>query len=1263
MRILGKLFHRIQTLGIKPKLITLFTIIIVIPVLIISSIAFLGAILLENKLMPNTEQAFHNQQDVLNKVSNQAIQESIQALNSQYQKSIEHYGMDIGIRIANFLYQRDKDLLVLASLPPSSATYRKFAQQKTEKIIIPNEYYYDEESNQWISPQINKHPIDTTKARLKQNNKYYRHNPPSKLQYQQLPVYKEISYFDLKGREIIKYSTLNPRLQNISNKKNTYIRSENYFKEIQELKKGEIYVSELIGAYIGARIRGVYNRPNAMKEEGRFTPEKSAFAGIENPVGKRFEGIIRFITPYYRNGQKTGYISLALDHRHIQEFTDYATPISGEVRNIPNSSSANYCYLWDAQGMLIAHPKNYYIMGYNPQTGTRVAPWMHQELFDAWKSSGIKDAYTFLRTIPQWDHPDEFNYPSGEQVQDSAQMGLDMRYSREPMWTGYGLFQLTEDGGSGSYQYFWDGKWKLMSASPIPYFTGRYKDSPRGFGIVCLGADVKDFHAAATATKAKLQKVIASGESMMNLNIKRSRSYLHEFSNNLIQILILVALLMIIVVVIIAIGLSNYLTSKLNNLMEGTRQFGKENFSYRIPVSSKDEIGALEESCNHMAEQLEAIISQHQKTKKEVICKNIQLQELSSFLNRLKDHSPDAILVHLPTGEIHSVNLTCEKMLGYTNHEIKGLTIADFSGDIHTQEEALNQIKEVWKTGAVDTEWIFHNRAGMEIPTTLRLRRIKVEDQEFVLAFATDISQKKKAESDLVKAHRQLQDIIEFLPDATFVIDKNKKVIAWNKALEEMTLIPKSEILNKGNYAYSLPFYGKRRPILIDFIGSDNSETLLQYHNVKRKDNYLMGEVYVPSLYGGKGATVWVTASPLIDENGKTYGAIESVRDISHLKKAEESLKLSEEKYRTIFDHGVLGIFQSSLEGKFISINHALAKMMGYSSPQEALQSIQNISEQFYLAPSRRKLILEELIRGGEIATYTEKFKNKAGKIVIANLNVRLVRDAKGNPLYIEGFIEDITKNKEYEQQLIQAKAKAEESDRLKSAFLANMSHEIRTPLNGIMGFSNLLSQNNLEYDKKKKYIQIINANSNQLLHIINDIIDFSKIEVGQLNIKPREVLLDDLMQEIYIVFVEHLHSLGKNKINFQLKTSADNPSFRIRTDEVRLKQILSNLLNNAIKFTEEGGIEFGYLFPNDSCIQFYVKDTGIGISEEMQEVIFGRFTQLEIHHTRKYGGTGLGLAISKELIKLMKGEIWVESEPNKGAVFNFTLPIQPQES
>ncbi|MCK5168879.1 MAG: hybrid sensor histidine kinase/response regulator, partial [Bacteroidales bacterium] len=233
------------------------------------------------------------------------------------------------------------------------------------------------------------------------------------------------------------------------------------------------------------------------------------------------------------------------------------------------------------------------------------------------------------------------------------------------------------------------------------------------------------------------------------------------------------------------------------------------------------------------------------------------------------------------------------------------------------------------------------------------------------------------------------------------------------------------------------------------------------------------------------------------------------------------------------------------------------------------------------------------------------------------------------------------------------AKEKAEESDQLKSAFLANMSHEIRTPMNGINGFSELLSTPDLNEENKKLYIKLIQQSSKQLLSIINDILDISKIESEQIDIRKNKFIINDVLSGIY----KHFLSEARNK-NIELtyqKKGTDNES-AIFTDESKITRILTNLISNALKFTHKGYIEFGYMLKNN-FLEFFVKDTGIGISPENHDIIFERFRQLELSFSRKYGGTGLGLSISKELVNLLGGEIWLNSELNKGSTFYFTIP------
>lgn len=261
----------------------------------------------------------------------------------------------------------------------------------------------------------------------------------------------------------------------------------------------------------------------------------------------------------------------------------------------------------------------------------------------------------------------------------------------------------------------------------------------------------------------------------------------------------------------------------------------------------------------------------------------------------------------------------------------------------------------------------------------------------------------------------------------------------------------------------------------------------------------------------------------------------------------------------------------------------------------------------------------------------------------------------------IHGTLQDFTERKQMEQELEDAKKKAEESDKLKSAFLANMSHEIRTPLNGILGFSEILRRRNLQAEKRQFYTEIINSNGKQLLKIISDIIDISKIESGQIKLEETHCYVKDMLVELFTIFENDLNVKGKNNISLKLELPENASDVRILCDELRVRQVLSNLLANAIKFTYQGSIVFGYCIRGNN-IEFFVRDTGIGIKFEYQKMVFERFRQANEGVSREFGGTGLGLAISKSFVELMGGKIWVDSKEGEGSEFRFSFATEIQD-
>ncbi len=293
-------------------------------------------------------------------------------------------------------------------------------------------------------------------------------------------------------------------------------------------------------------------------------------------------------------------------------------------------------------------------------------------------------------------------------------------------------------------------------------------------------------------------------------------------------------------------------------------------------------------------------------------------------------------------------------------------------------------------------------------------------------------------------------------------------------------------------------------------------------------------------------------------------------------------------------------------------------------------------------------------ITAGKIWRGEFQNRKKDGSLFWESASISPLKNSDGIITHYVSVKEDITIRKQMENEIIQARIKAEQSDKLKTSFLQNMSHEIRTPLNAIIGFSNLLKEDDDFKTEREKFINIIVSNSYQLLSIVEDILTASRIETGEEKTNKRLVNINILLDNLYTVFKQNAL---KKDITLKLFKGNENSNFKIITDETKLTQILTNLLNNAVKFTYTGQIDYGYSI-HDKELNFFVKDTGIGIEPENQIRIFEHFVQADPSISRNFGGTGLGLSITKSYVELLGGSIHVNSEPEKGSEFIFTIPF-----
>ncbi len=599
-----------KNMSIRIKLIIIFILIKVLPLLLIAYMAYEGVLKLDSYLNNSTKFLFNQSKEIIINTANASIEDSIKNLDKKSQESYEKVSYEIANQVANFLYERDRDILFLSKLDLTDKVLKNFFDSKNKNIILHGNYYYDEVSNSYkTNEEVDKKEPIQQKANLVDNQKEFNTIEPVEFLKKEIPIYKEVTFFDLNGKEKYKISSINEEKLDVSNKNNTYINSETYFNEISKLKNGEIYVSDVIGEYVGSKIIGTFTKDKATKAGIAFEPQKYGYAGIENPLGKRFEALVRFVTPVFKNGEKVGYVSMALDHKHIREFTDTINPTSLQVKqNISDATLGNYAFMWDYEGKSISHPRDYSIVGYDKNTGQRVMPWLSSDVADKYYASN-QDINEFLKNYPLFENQSLTKKPNLKQLKEDGNVGLDCRYLNfAPQCEGW--MQITQNGGYGSFVINWSGVWKLTTAASIPYYTGKYGKSKRGFGFVTIGASVEDFHAAANETKRNVSEILKEQTNNMEEVVNDNQVEIEGFIKALINELTMVTFAMIILIITVALLMSGYLSRKIEKILLGTKRFSDNELDYRIKVSSNDEIGQLENSFNEMASKIENLIKE-----------------------------------------------------------------------------------------------------------------------------------------------------------------------------------------------------------------------------------------------------------------------------------------------------------------------------------------------------------------------------------------------------------------------------------------------------------------------------------------------------------------------------------------------------------------------------------------------------------------------------------------------------------------------------
>lgn len=639
-----------------------------------------------------------------------------------------------------------------------------------------------------------------------------------------------------------------------------------------------------------------------------------------------------------------------------------------------------------------------------------------------------------------------------------------------------------------------------------------------------------------------------------------------------------------------------------------------------------------------------------------------KIRELESMEYNEKlmiEQSPDSMIYLDNYFKVVYLNDECKKLLKYSLNEISGEHINIISKEKNIEEHIKKDNNDLYSI-----EFNANKKDNSKFYCEMKISSLyDSEGNKYgYISIIRDISEFKKAQFLLRQSENKYRTIIENSND-NIIITKNGKILFINRAVEKTTGYKKEDVIGTN---------------FINYITKKDREKVLDFH-YRRMKNENISNIYESILIDKYGRKIYVELNnSVIDLDGEKC-IISFVRNITERKnnqiKKEKDYEDKLKYQKEAMDLAMDGIAILDKNKNYIYINDAYIKMNGYNDDSEF------INNNWSIVYDESEIVkITKNLNGDSTWIGEVKGKKKNNKYYDQEISISILEDGG-----VITLIRDITKSKQTENRLRKSKEKAEEADKLKSSFLANMSHEIRTPINVIKGFSDIINESKISKKEIKKLTKVIKRKSDELLNLLNDILDLSKIESNQVKPNYTPFSLNNLIEDISISTKNRIKELKKN---ISIKTYCyfeDNEDIII-SDENRLKQVLNNLIDNSIKFTNKGYIEIGYvpvddkfekdidnedinnenfhnfsekINMNNMSIKFFVKDTGIGIPKEKQKMIFERFRQADESINSTYGGTGLGLTICKKIIELLKGYITINSDLNYGTVFSFVIPIK----
>jgi PAS domain S-box-containing protein len=602
--------------------------------------------------------------------------------------------------------------------------------------------------------------------------------------------------------------------------------------------------------------------------------------------------------------------------------------------------------------------------------------------------------------------------------------------------------------------------------------------------------------------------------------------------------------------------------------------------------------------------------------------------------------SDDLWIIFNAQGNILEVNSRCQNILGWTKQEMVTLSIPDLvhDDDADYVQGIMKNIKEQTTLGQGEARW----RCKDGTYRDLNWNFVFSTADQLLYAIAHDVTLPKR---DLTLL-KQIQRVARIGGWEMNLISGD---IYWTDELYEIFEVNPAEFHPDKKSIFR--FYPEESAALI----REGTRQVLE--NGKTFDAEILSHTA-----SGKAIVTRVSTEPVMSQ-GRVVGAIGIVQDITSIKAAQEKIWSLNEMNRAIIEGASYAVVSTDLTGNVLGFNPAAEELLGYKAEEcvgkmnvksfhwdEQVQKIRDNLGQDAPDEDFNVFIGINKEHGRNENEWTLVCKD--GRKLFCSIAFSTVVNNKGELIGYVGMIKDVTELKRYQAELIQAKEEAMAATKAKTDFLANISHEIRTPMNSIMGMGELLGESQLDEDQHQ-YISILNRATSSLLQIINDVLDISRIESGQLEIESIPYNLRDVLDNSVELF---LHKAREKNLSLRLEVSSAVPQ-EIVGDPHRIRQVLINLIGNSMKFTEQGGVSI-FVDSARGKLNFRIEDTGIGMSEEQIEKLFHRFSQTDSSIARKYGGSGLGLSISYQLVECMGGTMNVESSLGHGTVFTFEIPL-----